>query len=412
MREAFTNVGLLKFLLTLPELDELGSVALLDLSKDATALFIKEGETLYADKYLDRHLYLVEGEVELVANDQVLQVVKAGTERGRLALFRVHTHGLEARCTKAASLLSLNETTFEHYVSTIKPKENTTGINLSHYTATDGEAGIINEIRHEFNHNEVDLPSMPEVALRINHAVQDDSLDTQKIADIIQADPLISARAVQVANSAMYAGSQPVQTIKSAVQRIGLREMRAIVMSVAIRNLYRPESALVKKRMKTYYHHSLRVAVLSHSLAKKVKGMDPEQAFLAGLIHDIGVVPVLIRADKHEEFKDNPELLEKTLHDLSAQVGTMLLTQWKFEPELIQVVKEAESWQRDVSQADYCDIVQVAQLHCQMMGGRKLNAPALVDLPAFARLELGDTDPLLIIAQAKQEINEVINILG
>lgn len=412
MREAFTNVGLLKFLLSLPDLGELGSVALLDLSKDARAVFIKKGETLHADEYLDRHLYLADGEVELVANDQVLQVIKAGSERAKLALFRIHTHGLEAHCIKDARLLSLNETTFEHYISSIKPKENTTGINLSNYTATDGDAGIINEIRHEFHHNEVDLPSMPEVALRINQAVQDESLDIQKIAEIIQTDPIISARAVQVANSAMYAGTQPVQTIKRAVQRIGLRAMRAIVMSVAIRNLYTPESALVKKRMRTYYHHSLRVAVLSHTLARKIKGMDPEQAFLAGLIHDIGTVPILIRADQHKEFKDNPELLEKTLHDLSTHVGAMLLKQWNFEAELIQVVKEAENWQRDVSKADYCDIVQVAQLHCQMIGGKKLNAPALADLPAFARLELGNTDPLSIIALAKQEMNEVIHILG
>ena len=270
MREAFSNVGLLKFLLSLPELEELGSVALLDLSKDARVEFLKQGESLYADEFLERHLYLVEGEIELVADDRILQVIKAGTERAKLSLFRVHTHGLEARCLKAASFLSLNETTYERYVSTIKPKEETSGINVTQYQSTDGEAGIIHEIREEFHHKEVDLPSMPEVAIKINQAVQDESLDFQQIASIIQTDPMISARAVQVANSAMY-GGQPVQTIKRAVQRIGLRAMRAIVMSVTIRNLYKAESALIKKRMKTYYHHSIRVGVISHTLAKKIK---------------------------------------------------------------------------------------------------------------------------------------------
>jgi putative nucleotidyltransferase with HDIG domain len=164
--------------------------------------------------------------------------------------------------------------------------------------------------------------------------------------------------------------------------------------------------------MKTYYHHSLRVAVLSHAITKKLKGFDPEQAFLAGLIHDIGIVPILIRADKHDELKDNPELLEKIIHDLSTTVGAMLLKQWNFEPDLIQVVKDAESWQRDVIRADYCDIVQVAQLHCAMIGGRKLDAPPLAELPAFKRLDLGETNPMLIVAQAKQEMQEVIHILG
>lgn len=411
MAEAFSNVGLLKFLLGLPDLEELGSVALLDLAKDARAEFCKKGDSLHADEHMDRHLYLVEGEIELVSGDQVLQVIKAGTERAKKALFRVHTHGLEARCNTAVSLLSLNEITYENYISTILPKENTSGIKLSNYEATDGEAGIINEIHHEFHHDEVDLPSMPEVALKINQAVQNEMLDIQKIAEIIQTDPMISARAVQVANSAMYAGSQPVQTIKRAVQRIGLRAMRTIVMSVTLRNLYTAQSPLIKKRMETYYHHSIRVGVICHAITKKLKGFDQEQAFLAGLIHDIGIVPILIRADTHDEIKHNTELLDKLIYSLKTKVGAMLLKQWNFEDELITVALDAENWQRDVVKADYCDVVQVAQLHCEMIGGRKLDAPALTELPAFERLDLGDVNPKLIIAQAKQEMSEMIHLL-
>ncbi|MCW8899115.1 MAG: HDOD domain-containing protein [Gammaproteobacteria bacterium] len=412
MAEAFSNVGLLKFLLGLPDLEGLGSVALLDLAKDARAEFLKKGESLFADEHMERHLYLVDGEVELVANEQVLQVIKGGTERAKQSLFRVHTHGLEARCLKAASFLSLNEDTYERYIATIKPKENASGISFSDYQETDDEAGIIAEIQREFNHNEVDLPSMPEVALKINQSIQDETLDIQKIADIIQIDPMIAARAVQVANSAMYASSQPVQTIKRAVQLIGLRAMRAIVMSVTIRNLYHPASPLIKKRMKTYYHHSIRVGVLSRAIAKKIKGFDPEQAFLAGLIHDIGIVPILIRADKHNEIKDNADLLEKIIIDLKINIGAMLLKQWGFENELITVVQDAENWDRDVKIADYCDVIQVAQLHCEMIGGRRMDAPPLKELPAFERLDLEGLNPSLIVAQAKQEMSEVIHLLG
>ncbi len=410
MAEAFSNVGLLKFLLGLPDLEELGSVALLDLAKDARAEFFKTGDLLHADEHMERHLYLIDGEVELVSGDQILQVIKAGTERAKKSLFRVHTHGLEVRCNTTVNLLSINETTYEKYVSSILPKEKTSEINFSHYDATDGEDLIINEIQREFNHNEVDLPSMPEVALKINQAVQNEILDIQKIAEIIQADPMISARAVQVANSAMYAGS-PVQTIKRAAQRIGLRAMRTIVMSVTLRNLYTPQSPLIKKRMKTYYHHSIRVGVICHALTKKIKGFDQEQAFLAGLMHDIGIMPILIRADRHDEIKADAELLDKLIYSLKTKVGAMLLKQWNFEDELITVAQDAENWQRDVVKADYCDVVQVAQLHCEMIGGRKLDAPALNELPAFARLDLGDINPKLIIAQAKQEMSEMIHLL-
>lgn len=412
MAEAFTNVGLLKFLLSLPDLKDWGTVALLDLAKDARAEFIEQDESLYADEHMDRLLYLVTGEIELTSDDQVLQVIKADSDRAKQSLFRIHTHGLEARCVKKSSLLSLNETTYEQYNSSIEPKKDFSEVNISSYKSIDdADEEIIKEIHEEFYRNEFDLPSMPEVALKINKAVQDESLDIQKIADAVQTDPMISARAVQVANSAMYASNQPVQTIKRAVQRIGLRAMRTIVMSVTLRNLYAPQSPLIKKRMQIYYQHSIRVGVICHVLTKKIKGLDPEQAFLAGLLHDIGTVPLLIRTDKHDEIKDNAELLNKIIHDLKTRVGAMLLKQWGFEQELITVAENAENWQRKIIKADYCDVVQVAQLHCEMIGGEQLNAPALDELPAFGRLELGDFNPKLIIAQAKQEMGEVIHLL-
>ncbi len=412
MTEAFSNVGLLKFLLGLPDLKDWGTVALLDLAKDARAEFIEQNESLYADEHMDRLLYLVTGEIELISDDQVLQVIKAGSDRAKQSLFRIHTHGLEAHCIKKSSLLSLNETTYEQYISSIEPKKDFSEVSISSYKSIDdADEGIVKEIHEEFYHDEFDLPSMPEVALKINQAVQDESLDIQKIADVIQTDPMISARAVQVANSAMYATSQPVQTIKRAVQRIGLRAMRTIVMSVTLRNLYAPQSPLIKKRMQIYYQHSIRVGVICHVLTKKIKGLDPEQAFLAGLLHDIGIVPLLIRADKHDEIKDNAELLDKIIHDLKTKVGAMLLKQWGFEQELITVAEHAENWQRDIIKADYCDVVQVAQLHCGMIGGEQLDAPALDEIPAFERLDLGDINPKLIIAQAKQEMGEVIHLL-
>ncbi|MFK5913424.1 MAG: HDOD domain-containing protein [Woeseiaceae bacterium] len=411
MAEAFSNVGLLKFLLGLPDLDELGSVALLDLAKDARAEFLKEGQTLHADKYMDRHLFLVEGELEIVSEDQVLQVIKAGSDRAKQTLFRIHTHGFGARCLTPVSLLSLNEETLDRHVSQISTsKSNFTEVK-EEYDDEHKEDSIVAEISRAFHHEEVDLPSMPEVALKINHAVQNETLDIQSITNIIQADPMISARAVQVANSAMYAGSQSVQTIKRAVQRIGLRAMRAIVMSVALKNLYTANSTFIKKRMAEYYQHSIRVGVVCQVLTKQIKGFDPEQAFLAGLIHDIGIVPILIKADSHEEIRTNMELLDKLIKKLQTQVGSMLLNQWGFEPELIIAAREAETWDRDIIKADYCDIVQVAQVLCEMIGSKIVGAPTMDDLPAFKRLGLEDMNPKLIVAQAKQEINEVIHLL-
>ena len=92
-------------------------------------------------------------------------------------------------------------------------------------------------------------------------------------------------------------------------------------------------------------------------------------------------------------------------------MATKPFEQWNFEDELVTVTQDAEKWDRDVTQADYCDVIQVAQLHCEMIGGRRMNAPPLKELPAFERLDLEGLNPSLIVAQAKQEMSEVIHLL-
>lgn len=400
----------LQLLLKLRDLDELGDVALLDLARDARIDVLRKGEILLADEHLDRHVYLIEGEVALIADGKKMQSITAGTERALLPLFRVHTHGFTARCVREARVLSLNEATFERYTATIRPRQEA-GISVEEYASSGNRISLIDEIRHDFYHQEVDLPSMPEVAVRISRAVQNQEADFRKIATTVQADPVIAARIVQVANSAMYAGIRPVESVQNAITRIGLQATRAIVMSVVVKNLFKPKQPLVRSRMKAYYHHSIQVAAISHALSACLAEFDAEHAFLAGLMHDIGVLPVLIQADGRADLYQDAGLLEQVIRELGSAVGAMLLEQWGFEADLITVAREAENWMREVETADYCDIVQIAQLNCSMVGGRKIEAPAMNILPAFERLHLEQVEPVKVIQEARQDIKEIISLL-
>jgi len=147
-------------------------------------------------------------------------------------------------------------------------------------------------------------------------------------------------------------------------------------------------------------------------LAARLPGLDAERAFLAGLIHDIGVLPLLIQADRRKGLNQDAELLEQVINELGRTVGAMLLEQWEFEPEFVTVAREAEDWMREVDAADYCDIVQAAQLHCVMLGGKQLDAPPLSELTAFRRLHLDEVDPIKLIEEARQEINEIVSLLA
>lgn len=402
----------LRLLLDLQDLEEVGDVALLDLAQDARIESMGSGKVLRADEHLDRHVYLVEGEVELFADGKVMQTVTAGTERALLPIFRIHTHGLGARSAGPARLLSLNEATFERYTSTLRSgRAASTGIKVEEYLASSKTPSLIDDVKQAFYHNEVDLPSMPDVALRISSAIQNQDADFRQIATTVQADPVISARIVQVANSAMYVGVSRVESVQNAITRIGLQAARVIVMAVVLKNLFTPQNPVVRKRMKAYYAHSIRIGAICHALASRLPGFDPEQAFLAGLIHNIGVLPLLVQADGSADLNQDPLVLEQVIEELASPVGALLLKQWGFESQFVTAAQEAASWDREVAESDYCDIVQVAQLHSEMVGGSKVNAPPLVELAAFKRLDLGAVDPVELVENARQEIGEIVGLL-
>ena len=397
-------------LLALHELESIGDVALLNLAHNTRIEKYPPATILRANEHLDRRLYLLNGSVDLVADNKIIQSLDANSERAATPLFRIHTPGLTAVCHGVGEFLSVDDSVFEYYVGTAQASGS--GIIVAEYQQGSDEPEVVTEARLDFTHSEVDLPSMPEFAHRIYDILRQEDVDLRQVAEVIKIDPIISIRIIQVANSALYRTNVAIENIKDAIARIGLNSTRAIVMSVVLKSLFTAESPAIHHLFKNFYQHSIRVAAIAHTLAKQLKAFNPDEALLAGLIHDIGIVPILVEADHHKRFDENKTELETILHEHAAKVGAALLTQWGFEEVFICVARDAENWDRQIEQADYCDLIQVAQLHCMMVGGRKLEAPPISELPAVKRLGLESVDLESIIQEAKHDIHEIVNILS
>jgi HD-like signal output (HDOD) protein len=399
-----------RLLMHFRDLKNLGDIALLGLARSAQIEQLTKGQLLSADMQQKRHLYLIEGKIELSAEGKNKQTITAGSERALMPLFRLHTHGLVAKCLTPVRLLSLEEDSVKRHVATINPTD-AEGIHVEEYVEEIAEADFIQEIRQVFCRSEIDLPSLPEVALQINAAVNDPNLNLRRMAMEIQTDPMIAARVMQVANSVLYKTTQRIDNIQDAVSRIGIKALQTIVMSVVLRNLFKPKSQLVHKRARFFYLHSIRVGAICNILARHLKGFSPDHAFLAGLLHDVGVMPILILADQRPDLSVDSDKLEMVIQKLRGLVGGILLKQWGFSADLSTVAEEAQDWQRQRDAPDYCDLVQVAQLHCHLVGGNKMEAPKLNELPAFSRLNLEQVDPVAVVQEARDEIHELVNLL-
>jgi len=273
------------------------------------------------------------------------------------------------------------------------------------------EEKILGDFLQAIENGRLQLPGMPELAARISSHIDRPQANSASIARIIQADPAITARLIQVANSVAYAPRMPVRTCSDAVTRLGREATRELVTSFVLRGLFRPRSPAIKTRMQLLWQHSTQVAALSHALARRCPGFEPPRAMLIGLVHDIGAIPLLTHAHHYEGLADDPEMLDRILGRLCGKVEALILSGWGFAEESVTAAREAEEWVRDPApEPDYTDLLVVAQLHAYLGTPRMGELPRIDEVPAFKKLAPGTLSPrmsLVLLDEAEQEIEEL-----
>lgn len=161
-------------------------------------------------------------------------------------------------------------------------------------------------IAAQASRGELTFPTHVDAALTLQRALNDPGCHLDTAARLVQAEPLLAARTVAIANSAAYnRAGQDVTNVRNALQRIGLRTLNALVASVIVRQLNGAiaDSAL-RETSNRLWEHSAHVAALSLVIARRISGVDPETALFAGIVHEIGGFYLLSRAEEY------PGLLE------------------------------------------------------------------------------------------------------
>ncbi len=255
------------------------------------------------------------------------------------------------------------------------------------------------------------LPALPDVALRIREALRNPDIDLNGVAKIIQVDPGLTAYLIQVANSPVYRGSKHVDNLGVALSRLGLSATKNLAMSYAMLALYTSEHTVPRPMLRVLWQQSTRLAALASVLAKHCKGFDPDRALLAGLLQDIGCLPLLQASVRYPEFSTQPHQLLALFNRYAANVGATLLKSWHFDEDIVECARSRENWLRQGSpQADYADIVLVARLHSFAGTERLQQLPKMTDIPAFHKLPLGEITlkfSLKLLDEAKDHVAEL-----
>lgn len=232
------------------------------------------------------------------------------------------------------------------------------------------------------------LPTLPEVALKVRDVVDDPNASAFWLSEVITTDAALSARLLKVANSPLYRGRVPVESVQMAIARLGLTMVRNLVTSLVMEQMFQPTSSRMDEHLRTLWEHSTQVAAISQVLANKQPSIHTDEAMLAGLIHDIGVLPILMRAEDYPELMRDRNRLNMLIKNLQPRIGAAILRDWQFSDTLVAVAAEHENldYNSGPDGPDLVDVVQVANLQSYFDTDKALDPHERTRVLAFEKL--------------------------
>jgi HD-like signal output (HDOD) protein len=351
-------------------------------------------------------LYLLEG-ILRVATATGVETITAPSARSLRPVFSEHSVSEVALTQSECQLLKIDRQFYELLLK----EQDDTGIEIQDVQINPMEGALLQSLYQAYAQQMLELPSMPEVALSLRKAMDDPVINAEQISRFIQLDPVITGGVIQAANSPLYRGHKKIISIREAIVRIGLQATRDLATSLAMKNIFHTENRLIKSSMHRIWDRSVQISALSYTIAHNVRHINAEQAMLAGLMHQIGAVPILtyIASDNMEV---RPEELQHILNKLGALAGILVVRQWGIDDQYGTVIEECSTWDRDpYPQADLADVVLMAQLIYE----QNPSLPALDSVPAWHKLNLGELNESMLpqtVEDAKIDIESIKQLLG
>ncbi len=362
--------------------------------------------------------YLLKGELELESDGGGSYVVSEGSALSNLPLNNGKVFGATAISRSPCLLLATP-------VSIMQWWKNKSQVTQDENDNTEVKVDLPKEMQNipfaerfiqAYRKNELILPSLPQVAIQLRKAMEQD-IGISEAIKIVEIDALVVARLIQLANSAMYASTTPIKNCHDAVSRLGLKTTQKLVMGICMKHLFQGKSPQLAMKMQNLWKKNLLVSSLSFVLAQESGEVNPEDALLAGLVCDIGAVPLIHFAEKNEDIRPDVGELEQMMPRLSAGIGPFLLQKLDFSDEFVNVPEHSENWYYESGEdrLTLIDIVILAKFHSYLGTVHMKNLPYINSIPAYGKLKNGKLNSdfsLDIVAKAKQRIDATMRIFA
>lgn len=267
----------------------------------------------------------------------------------------------------------------------------------------DREADFLARIDARIARGSFELPHIAATSLAVIDLAAKPSAEIPELVKLIAPDPVLSSELLKTANSVLYAGTAPADTLHQAVVRVGLRAMRSLVFSISVKG-----AILSDKGLSEYAEEVWRQSYSMASIARKTAvfaRMDPEKSFLVGLLHDIGKVSLLamLRSEVHKGKEITPTLVGRVFHKYHERAGAAVARAWKLPEEIVVVAGGHHRFAECGEHARAAALSSLAhKLDLYLSLDSEVEFRNLAHAPEMEFLEIGAADRHALLSAAQQ----------
>jgi HD-like signal output (HDOD) protein len=267
----------------------------------------------------------------------------------------------------------------------------------------------------ELSGTKIDLPSFPDVAIRVRRALGDEKTTVDQVVRIVGSEPALAARLLKMSNSAaLNRSGRQITELRTAIARMGYNMVRSAAISFAMAQI-RASAGLkgLEKPLAELWRSSTYVAAFCYVLARNHTQRNADEAFLAGLLHGVGRLYILTRTPRFPGLLGDPASLDEINRNWHANIAKAVLENWELTDELVEAVHAQDdiAYQHE-GVADLTDI-----LVCANMMAAYIEQPAdlvlnMSGVRSFRMLGLNEQNCAKILSESRDEIEALRQALG
>jgi len=274
---------------------------------------------------------------------------------------------------------------------------------------------FVRTLAAELSAGNVDLPSFPEIAIRVRRVLSDPKSSVDQVVRVVGSEPALAARLLRISNSAsLNRSGRPVNDLRTAINRIGYNMVRSASISFSMAQIRKSNKlAGLEHHLTDLWQRSTLVAAFAYVLARNCTKVNPDEAMLTGMMHGIGKLYVLTRAIDHPELFVSDNTLNDIIGDWHASIGKAILENWNFSEAMANAVGDQADFTRSVEgPADLSDVIVIAILMASHVGDIPGLEAALNGVGAAERLGLDEAKTQAVMSESAAEVTALSQALG